>query len=341
MKAIVHREFGSADALELVDRPVPEPGPGEVRVRVHVSGVNPTDWKNRSGRSAAGMQAADEMVPNQDGAGVVDAIGAGVEGLAVGDRVWLYLAAHTRPHSGTAQQFTVVPRGHVVPLPDSASFEVGASLGVPAVTAHRALTINESGPSRLSPDALAGRTVLVAGGAGAVGHAAIQLARWAGARVITTVSSPAKAALATAAGADLVIDYRTEDVVARVREFAPDLVDTIVEVSPAANTGIDADVLAPNGAVAVYATDGGREAVFDVARFFAKNARVQFILLYTLAPHLLAAAADDIVAALRDGALHVGEEAGLPVHRFTLEETGAAHRAVEEGVVGKALISLP
>src|SRR4029079_3805063 len=141
-----------------------------------------------------------EVTPNQDGAGVVDALGEGVEDLAVGDRVWVYLAGHQRP-TGTAQQYTVVPAARVVRLPDDTSFDVGASLGVPAMTAHRALTVSEDGPDRLSPGALAGKIVLVAGGAGAGGHAAIQLARWAGATIITTISSPTKAALARAAGA--------------------------------------------------------------------------------------------------------------------------------------------
>ena len=152
-------------------------------------------------------------------------------GFAVGDRVWVFLAAHERP-TGTAQEFAVLPAGRVVHLPDAAGFDLGASLGVPAMTAHRALTVHEGGPTRLGPGALDGRTVLVAGGAGAIGHAAIQLARWAGARV-TTVSSSEKAALATAAGAHHVVNYRTDDAARAIRAIAPDGVDQVVEVSPA------------------------------------------------------------------------------------------------------------
>jgi NADPH:quinone reductase len=145
-----------------------------VRIRLVVSGVNPTDWKSRSG--AFGSAVGEPTVPNHDGAGIVDAVGSGVAGVQAGDRVWVTLAGDGRPASGTAQEYTVVPAERVFPLPDSADFELGASIGIPGVTAHRALTVSEDGPTRLQPGALRDRTVLVAGGAGAVGNAAIQLA---------------------------------------------------------------------------------------------------------------------------------------------------------------------
>ena len=198
MKSVVYSRTGDPSVLQLVDRDVLEPAPGEVRVRMVVSGVNPTDWKARRGSGDGAAPPFPEVTPNQDGAGVVDAVGDGVVDLAVGDRVWVYLAGHQRP-TGTAQEYTNLPAARVVRLPEGTSFDIGASLGVPAMTAHRALTVSEDGPARLHPGALAGKVVLVAGGAGAVGHAAIQLARWAGATVVTTISSPAKAALATAA----------------------------------------------------------------------------------------------------------------------------------------------
>ncbi|WP_378145591.1 NADPH:quinone reductase [Cnuibacter sp. UC19_7] len=338
MRAIVYSENGTSDVLRLEDRPVREPGPGELRVRIAVSGVNPTDWKNRSG-GGSGANTLDEQTPNQDGAGVVDAVGDGVDGFAPGDRVWLYLSAYKRP-SGTAQEYAVVLATHAVRLPDGVSFDVGASLGVPAMTAHRALTVHEGGPARLSRGALEGRTVLVAGGAGAVGHAAIQLAHWAGATVITTISSAAKAALAASAGADVVVNYREEDAAARIREAAPDGVDLIVEVSPARNAALDAAVLAPHGSIAVYATDGGDVMELDVRAHFVLNARYQFVLLYTVGQEALDAAAEDITAALLDGALPVGEDAGLPLTRFALEDTAAAHDAVSNGTVGKVLIDV-
>jgi len=290
MRSIVYTKPGDSSVLDLVDREVPQPGPGEVRVRVVVSGVNPTDWKARAGGTYGDGLPFPEITPNQDGAGVVDAVGEGVEVLAEGDRVWLYMAAASRP-TGTAQEYTVVPAERAVRLPEGTSFDVGASLGVPAMTAHRALTTHEQGPSRLSPGALAGRTVLVAGGAGAVGHAAIQLARWAGATVVTTISSEAKAALATAAGAHHTVNYREEDAAARIREIAPDGVDIVVEVSIPQNAA-------------------------------------------------LSAAAEDVTAALRDGVLPVGEDAGLPLVRFALEDTAAAHDAVEGDAVGKVLIDV-
>ncbi len=189
MRAMAYSQTGDSSVLHFVERDVPEPGAGEVRVNVVVSGVNPTDWKARAGARPGRPTPFPEVVPNQDGSGVVDAVGSGVGGFEVGDRVWVYLAAHERP-TGTAQEYAVLPAERVVHLPDAASFELGASLGVPAMTAHRALTVADGGPARLGRGALDGRTVLVAGGAGAVGHAAIQLARWSGARVITTVSSP-------------------------------------------------------------------------------------------------------------------------------------------------------
>ncbi|MFC5179650.1 NADPH:quinone reductase [Nocardioides taihuensis] len=333
MRAVVYRETGPSSVLEVVDRPVPEPGPGEVRVRVVRSGVNPTDWKFRAGPA----RGWDEVSPGQDGAGVVDAVGDGVTGLEVGDRVWLLLAQHERAY-GTAVEQTVQPAARVTRLPDGAGFDVGASLGVPAVTAHRALTSGDVG--RLGPTRLAGRTVLVAGGAGAVGNAAIQLARWSGATVVSTVSSKEKAGLARAAGADHVVDYRSEDVAARVREIAPDGVDLVVEVAPAVNNDLDREVTRNGGTIAIYANNGGEELTLPIRPTFSKNLRYQFVLLYLVAPELLAAAQEDVTAAVAAGALRVGADAGLPVHHFPLEQAAAAHDAVEAGTVGKVLLDV-
>lgn len=335
MKAIVYQTPGASDVLSLVDRELVDPGPGEVRVRVAVSGVNPTDWKSRAGGTQRG--SFPEIVPNQDGAGIVDAVGADVADLAAGDRVWIHLAQHQRP-TGTAQEYTVVPASRAIRLPDGVDFAHGASLGVPAVTAHRALTVHEDGPARLSPGALEGRTVLVAGGAGAVGHAAIQLARWAGATVIATVSSDAKAELARAAGAHHVVDYTGGDLVQKVRELAPNGVDQIVEVSLATNAAVDAEVAANHAVISFYADNNGETFEMPIRPTFAKNIRVQGVLLYTVGEAPLDAATEDITRALEDGALPVGEDAGLPLTWFPLEETAAAHDAVENGAVGKVLI---
>ena len=337
MRAVVYRERGDSSVLHLVERDAAEPGPGEVRVRIVRAGVNPTDWKFRAG--GMGELAFPEIVPGQDGAGVVDAVGPDVTDLAVRDRVWTMLAQHTRP-GGTAQEQVVLPVGNVTALPDSASYDVGAALGVPAVTAHRALTTSEEGPDRLAPGALDGRTVLVAGGAGAVGNAAIQLARWAGATVISTVSSPEKAALATAAGAQHVVNYREGDPVAAIRELAPDGVDIVVEVAPAQNLRLDLQVIRPRATIAIYANNGGDEVTLGVRETFTTNARFQWVLLYTVGQAALRRAAEDITAALADGAFGIGDEHGLPVHHYPLEETAAAHAAVEAGAVGKVLLDV-
>ncbi|WP_229398668.1 NADPH:quinone reductase [Micromonospora okii] len=331
MRAIVYETGGDASVLRLVDRPVPEPGPGEVLVRVAVSGVNPTDWKSRRQDPPAGWQ-----IPGQDGAGVIEAVGAGVD-REIGERVWVWEAAWQRPW-GTAAEYTVVPVRQAVPLGD-ASFDLGASLGIPFLTAHRCLTAGEYVPDRLHPGALADHTVLVQGGAGAVGNAAIQLARWADATVITTVSSPEKANLAASAGASFVIDYREQDVVEEVRRFAPDGVHTIVEVSAARNVAADVQVLRRGGAVCVYADDGGGEVTLPIRPLMAPNARWQFVLVYTAPTAAKAQAVRDVAAAVAQGGVRVGEEAGLPLHHHSLAATAAAHRAVENSVVGKVLVT--
>jgi len=338
MKAIVYTEHGGTDVLTLVERPVPEPGAGEVRVRVRVSGVNPTDWKTRQGLTVMGELA--EQVPNQDGSGIVDAVGEGVDPARVGERVWLWLAAYGRPRGGTAQEYVVLPERNAVALPDGASYELGADLGVPALTAHRCLTVADGGPTRLAPGALQGRTVLVAGGAGAVGNAAIQLARWAGATVVATVSGPRKAELAKAAGAHHLVNYRDEDAVQQIRGIAPDGVGIVVEVSPAVNAGLDVAVAAPNAVVAFYANNGGNDFTLPVRASMGPNLRWQGVLLYTVSDDALANGIADVSAAVADGALRVGEESGLPLHRYPLDRTGEAHAAVEAGAVGKVLVEV-
>lgn len=335
MRSIVYTHKGSPDVLQLVERDQVDPGPGEVRVRIVASGVNPTDWKSRLNTDPAFA----EVTPNQDGAGVVDAVGPGVTHLDTGDRVWLYLSAYQRP-SGTAQEFATVDATHVVRLPAATSFDIGASLGVPAMTAHRALTVLEGGPDRLFPGALAGKVVLVAGGAGAVGHASIQLARWAGATVISTISSDEKAALAERAGAHHTVNYRTENAAEVIQKIAPEGVDIVVEVSIVKNADLDAAVVGHRSVVSLYADDGGDTASLAVRPNMSKNTRYQFVLLYTVGEEALQAAAEDVTEALIAGALPVGEEAGLPLVRFSLAETAAAHQAVEDSVVGKVLIDV-
>lgn len=339
--AIVYTSHGGPEVLHPVRRPIPAPGQGEVRVRVHVSGVNPTDWKTRSGASApGGAHGLAPHVPNQDGAGVIDALGPGVHGREAGQRVWLWEAAWQRAE-GTAQQYLTIPARQAVPLPDGASFDLGASLGIPALTAHRALTLAADGPRQLGPGALSGRRILVAGGAGAVGNAAIQLARWAGAQVAATVSSGEKADLARAAGAQHVINYRGSDAAAQIRAVFPDGAHLIVEVAPAANAALDLAVIAPGGTVAFYANNGGDDLRLPVRALMAPNLAWHGLLVYTVTGAQKDQAVADVSAAVAAGALRVGRDAGLPLHRYPLEHTGDAHAAVEAGAVGKVLIDVP
>jgi NADPH2:quinone reductase len=336
MRAAVYRETGSTDVLQIVERPEPSPGPGEVLVEVQVSGVNPTDWKSRQGGSPGQPPPVPEIVPDQDGAGVVVATGPGVDAGRVGERVWLWEAAWQRP-DGTAQERLAIPDHQAVRLPDSASFDLGASTGIPALTAHRCLTVGGTG--RLHPGALEGQVVLVTGGAGAVGHAAIELAKWAGARVAATVSSAAKEALAAAAGADLIVNYREQDVERIVRGWAPGGVDTVVEVAIGANAATDLALLRTGGVIASYATDRDTASI-PIRASMQINARWQFVLVYTVSRAAKGHAVADISAALADEALHVGLEAGLPLHRYPLEHIADAHRAVESGVTGKVLVDV-
>lgn len=334
----MYNRTGDSSVLELRERPIPEPHDGEVRVKVAVSGVNPTDWKGRAGGTYGPLEGW--HVPNQDGAGVVDAVGPWVEGLEPGQRVWLWDVAHGSSE-GTAQEYVVVPQHKVVPLPDGESFDVGASVGIPALTAHRALTAHDGGPARLAPNALDGQTVIVTGGAGAVGHAAIQLAKWAGATVVATVSGDAKADLARKAGADVVVNYRSQDVAEEVRRVAPDGADLVVDVNAVANLDSDLKALRNGGTIAIYAANSSDEKLtIPVRQCMGKNVRFQFILTYTVTEEQKAAAVSAVTAALADGALEVGDEHGLPLTRFRLEDTAKAHDAVQQGTVGKVLIDV-
>lgn len=339
IRAAGYAATGGRDVLEIVDLPTREPGPGEVRVRIHLSGVNPTDWKSRNGAIHMPIPDGAVQVPHLDGSGVVDAVGPGVTRLEPGDRVWLWMVAFKRL-DGTAQELVTVPAELVRRLPSSASFELGASLGVPFITAHHALTLRRGGPRRLAPAALEGVTVLVAGGAGAVGNAAIQLATWAGANVITTVSTETKAALARAAGARHVIGYREADAVEQVRRAAPAGVDIVVEVSSAVNVELDLAVLAPHGVIVVYANNGGDTVTMPVRSQMAQAATWNFVLLYSMSEADLNDAVSAIDDALADNALRVGEGAGLPLHRYSLDQIAEAHAAVESGIVGKVLVEV-
>lgn len=321
MRAALYRKVGKAsEVLAVEEVPTPEPAAGEVRVRISASGVNPTDWKTRSG--ATGSDPDGFQIPHQDGAGVIDALGAGVSDRHVGERVWCYLAAFENRY-GTAAQYCVLPTERTVVLPDGASDELGASLGVPAVTAAHCLGGD--------PTALAGTTVLVAGGAGAVGHFAIELAKHAGARVVATVSSQEKAELARAAGADLVVNYRDDDALDQIRRFS-EHVDRIVEVAFGANLALDLALSAPGTEIVVYAAEA-EDPRLPVRQLMTANVRVHFVLLYRVPGTELAAAVRFV-----DDALHLGALSALPVHRYGLEQVADAQDAVANGALGKVLV---
>jgi NADPH:quinone reductase len=321
MRAAVYRTSGTSAVLEVREVPTPEPGPGEVRVRIAVAGVNPTDWKviRRAGPPAGAF-----AVPGQDGAGTIDAVGEGIDPGRVGERVWLLFAARER-RWGTAAEFSVVPAEYAVPLPASASFELGASLGIPALTAAHCLCADGT---------IARRTVLVSGGAGAVGHAAIELATFGNARVAATVSGAEKGELARSAGAELVVNYREDGAAERIRRFAPAGVDRFVEVSLAHNLELDLRVAAPQAVISAYADDAdGGSVQLAVRALMTPNIVLRFVLIYTVTRAQLATAIALTAAALAAGALTT-----LPLHRFSLDQIAAAHEAVERGVVGKVVI---
>jgi NADPH:quinone reductase len=334
MRAVLYDRYGSArEVLRIEDVERPEAGPGEVRIKIEASGINPTDWKSRSGATPRPIDGF--QIPHHDGAGVIDAVGAGVDQSRVGQRVWTWLAAAGR-RWGTAAEWTVVPERQAVPLPDGIPAELAASLGVPAMTAHHCLFAD--GP-------IDGKTILVAGGAGAVGHFAIELAKHAGARVVTTVSGPEKGKLAAAAGADLVVNYREPGAADQIRRFTSGGgdssagsaagqggVDRVVELALGANLQLDLDVTTPHAQIVTYAAES-QDPVLPVRACMTANVLLRFVLLYGIPRPVLQQAARDITAALADGAL-----TGLPVTRFSLEETVAAQEAVEAGALGKVLV---
>lgn len=320
LAAVYERRGRAADVLQVREVPDPHPGFGEVVVRVVVSGVNPTDWRSRTNVDPAFPW----QIPHQDGAGIIAEVGPGVDKSRVGERVWVYHAANGRQY-GTAAEFTCVPSLQAVQLPEQVSMEQGAGLGIPYITAHWCLF--GDGP-------IAGCTVLVTGGAGAVGHAAVELARDARARVITTVSSDAKAAIARTAGADVILNYRDPDYLEALRSSAPDGVDRAVDVALGANLDSVLSVLHPHGTIVTYAVEA-QDPVVPVRRLMGGNVSIRFMLVYGLHVSAIEAAVRDISTAVHQGSL-----TRLPEHEFGLREIVAAHEAVESGVVGKVLVRM-
>jgi NADPH2:quinone reductase len=321
VRAASYDRYGpAAEVLQVRDVERPVPGPGEVLVKVAFSGVNPTDCKSRSGATPRPINGF--QIPHHDGAGVIEAVGDGVDPARAGQRVWLWFAAAGR-RWGTAAEWTVVPEDQAVPLPDGASLELGASLGVPAMTAH--WCVFADGP-------VTGKTVLVAGGAGAVGHFAIELAARAGARVVATASGPQKAELARKAGAAHVVNYRDADAADQIRAAAGQT-DRVIEVALGANLALDLAVAKPGSMIVTYAAEPA-DPVLPVRACMTANVTLRFILLYGVPRPALRQAAAGITAALADGAL-----TELPVHQYGLADIVAAHEAAEAGPLGKVLVT--
>lgn len=326
MRAVWYERTGPADeVLVLGELPDGEPGPGEVRVRVAASGVNPSDTKRRAGWLGLPMPQP-RIVPHADGAGAIDAVGPGVDPDRVGERVWLWNAQGPERPFGTAAQWVTVLESRVVRLPGKVGMAAGAGLGVPGCTAHYA--VFGDGP-------VGGRTILVQGGAGCVGHLAVQLATLGGARVLATASTAEKAAIARAAGADAVIRYRDEDVAGRVRELTDgEGVDRVVEVDLAANLATDVEILRPGGIVASYSSTSDPEPTLPYYPLAFKDLRIHFVQGYLLPPVARRSAIRDLTTWLAAGQLEVRIAA-----RFPLERTAEAHLAVESGrAVGKVVV---
>lgn len=267
MRAAIYRTTGAAsDVLDVTDIKTPGPGPGQVRVRVHASGVNPTDVKSRGGLTPRVIDSF--QVPHHDGAGVIDAVGAGIDLARIGERVWVMLAADANPY-GTAADYCIVRENFARPLPPEIPFALGATLGVPALTA--AYCLFADGP-------IDGTQVLVHGGAGGVGRYAVQLARWAGATVVATASTEAKRRIARDAGAHHVVDYRAADAADQILAIAPNI-RRIVEVDIGTNLDLDLAVSHPGTVIVVYAADGP-DPVLPRRRLMTASVTLEFMLLY-------------------------------------------------------------
>ena len=317
MQAAFYEQTGPAgDVLQIGELPTPLPGPGEVRVKVAWSGVNPSDVKARGGLRSKTMPFP-RIIPQSDGSGVIDQVGPNVLSSRIGERVWIWNAAWMRPF-GTAAQFVVLPSEQAVLLPGNTDLAVGACLGIPALTAYRAVTVDGG---------VADKSVLVAGGAGAVGHYAVQLARIKGARqIIATVSGPEKAALARAAGADIVVNYKSDDLLLAVNNVTSGLgVDRIVEVDLAANIEQDIALLRPDGEVIVYGS-GAAEIGIPFSSAIRKGVHLYFFIVYNLADNIRQHAIADMSTLLEGNKLQHNIAVRLP-----LSQIADAHDLVESG----------
>jgi NADPH:quinone reductase len=327
MQAAFYESTGPAsDVLFIAELPTPVAGPGEVRVKIAWSGVNPSDVKSRA-RPASVPMPFPRIIPHSDGAGLIDQVGPDVSSGRIGERVWVWNAAWMRPF-GTAAEYVVLPSKQAVPLPPNTDLAAGACLGIPALTAYHAVTADGG---------VAGRSVLVAGGAGAVGHYAIQLARIKGARqIIATVSGPEKAALAHEAGADVVLNYRTDDLPSAIQDVTHGKgIDRIVEVDLAANIGTDLSILRPDGEVIVYGS-GAPEIGIPFSAAIRKGLHLYFFIVYNLNSTVRESAIADLTKLLEENRLLHKVAVRLP-----LAQIAEAHDLVEKGrVIGNVVLKV-
>jgi NADPH2:quinone reductase len=319
MRAALYEVTGPAsEVLQIQEVNTPEPGPGQVRVTISFSGINPTDVKTRGGK---GLWSIDEFqIPHHDGSGVIDAVGAGVDPNRIGERVWVMLAANGN-RFGTAAQYCIVNSELARHLPDSTSFELGATLGIPAVTA--AYCLFADGP-------IAGESVLVSGGAGAVGRASVQLAKWAGARVFTTVSSEYKAQVATGAGADVVVNYTDPDAIDQLKDQG---ISRILEVNLGANLELDLAISQQGMKIVTYAADGD-DPVLPRRALMVAGITIEFMLLYNVEKHKLWKAVELLEQALAEGALTLP-----PITLMPLTQIADAHIQVEAASISRVLVT--
>jgi len=323
MRAAYYEKNGSAkEVLHVAEVETPKPGPGEVRIKLQTSGVNPSDVKTRAG--LARRIAFARVIPHSDGAGEIDAVGEGVAPSRISERVWTWNGQWKRPF-GTAAEYITLPQIQAVKLPGAISFEAGACLGIPALTAWHAIDIAGTNKDM---------TLLIAGGAGAVSHYAIQFAKARGATVLTTVSSPEKAKVAREAGADVTIDYKTENVGERVQALTKGGVDAVIELDLTANAALLPSVLRPYGTAVVYGT--GPQVQFPGSFCLVNNITVKFMLVYELNPAARTRAIEDITRMMEAGRLTHNVAATFP-----LADIVKAHETVEQGkAIGNVVMEI-
>lgn len=328
MRAIAYSKFGpAADVLTLQDVTLPEPETGEVRVALKFSGVNPSDAKARRGaRPGVTKPPFDLVIPHSDGSGVIDAVGAGVDPARIGERVWIWNGQWQRAF-GTAAEAITLPSEQAVTLPAETSFETGATLGVPALTA--AHTVFGGGD-------VTGQVVLISGGAGAVGHNAVQLAKWGGATVIAT-ASPSAFDRVIAAGADHVIDYRASDLADQILALTEGKgVDRAVEVEFGVNAALLAEVVRANGVIAAYGSQLDLTPTLPFGPYLFKAITIDIVLVYILDAKTRAAAINRLNGALKAGALTPAIDEVM-----TLDAAAKAHeRVMTQGRNGAVLLKI-